>query len=69
MELMVPFNLSAVLARPPQSPGVSRFLSPFVFGTGHDKQAFAMLELLKQNRVDAVICTQSWLRCPTLDFS
>ncbi len=30
-----------------------------VFGTGRDKQAFAMLELLKQNRVDATICTQA----------
>jgi folylpolyglutamate synthase/dihydropteroate synthase len=29
-----------------------------VFGTGRDKHAFAMLDLLKQNRVDAVICTQ-----------
>jgi folylpolyglutamate synthase/dihydropteroate synthase len=30
-----------------------------VFGTGRDKQAFAMLDLLKQNRVDAVICTKA----------
>ena len=30
-----------------------------VFGTGRDKHAFAMLDLLKQNRVDAVICTKA----------
>jgi hypothetical protein len=30
-----------------------------VFGTGRDKQAFAMLDLLKQNRVDAVISTKA----------
>jgi folylpolyglutamate synthase/dihydropteroate synthase len=30
-----------------------------VFGAGRDKQAFAMLDLLKQNRVDAVLCTKA----------
>jgi len=30
-----------------------------VFGTGRDKQAFEMLDLLRRHRVDVVICTRS----------
>ena len=30
-----------------------------VLGTGRDKQAFEMLELLRQHRVDVIICTGS----------
>jgi dihydrofolate synthase/folylpolyglutamate synthase len=54
----VPFNLAAVL----HDLGKIRELAGLcavVFGTGRDKQAFEMLELLKQNRVDVVICTRS----------
>lgn len=54
----VPFNLLAVL----NDLGKIRALTGFcavVFGTGRDKQAFEMLELLKRNRVDVVVCTRS----------
>ena len=54
----VPFNLAAVLH---DLRGIRELAGSFtvVFGTGRDKQAFAMLELLKQNGVDMVICTQA----------
>jgi folylpolyglutamate synthase/dihydropteroate synthase len=54
----VPFNLAAVLR---DLRGIRELAGSFtvVFGTGRDKQAFAMLELLKQNGVDMVICTQA----------
>jgi dihydrofolate synthase / folylpolyglutamate synthase len=54
----VPFNLAAVL----HDLGRIRELAGFctvVFGTGRDKQAFEMLDLLRQNCVDVVICTRS----------
>jgi dihydrofolate synthase/folylpolyglutamate synthase len=54
----VPFNLAAVLRDLHRIRELAGFFA-VVFGTGRDKQAFAMLELLKQNRVDAVICTQA----------
>ena len=53
----VPFNLAAVLRDLHRIQELAGFFA-VVFGTGRDKQAFAMLELLKENRVDAVICTQ-----------
>jgi dihydrofolate synthase / folylpolyglutamate synthase len=54
----VPFNLAAVLRDLRRIPELA---GPFVvvFGAGHDKQAFALLDLLKQNRADAVICTRA----------
>jgi dihydrofolate synthase/folylpolyglutamate synthase len=54
----VPFNLAAVLRDLRRVRELAGFFA-VVFGTGRDKQAFAMLELLKQNRVDATICTQA----------
>jgi len=54
----VPFNLAAVLRDLRRVRELAGFFA-VVFGTGRDKQASAMLELLKQNRVDAVICTQA----------
>jgi dihydrofolate synthase/folylpolyglutamate synthase len=54
----VPFNLAAVLRDLHRIRELAGFFA-VVFGTGRDKQAFAMLELLKVNRVDAVICTQA----------
>jgi dihydrofolate synthase / folylpolyglutamate synthase len=54
----VPFNLAAVL----HDLGRIRELAGFcavVFGTGRDKEAFEMLDLLRQSRVDVVICTRS----------
>jgi dihydrofolate synthase/folylpolyglutamate synthase len=54
----VPFNLAAVLRDLHRIRELAGFFA-IVFGTGRDKQAFAMLELLKQHRVDAVICTQA----------
>jgi dihydrofolate synthase / folylpolyglutamate synthase len=54
----VPFNLAAVL----HDLNRIRELAGFcvvVFGTGRDKQAFEMLDLLRQHRVDVVICTGS----------
>jgi dihydrofolate synthase/folylpolyglutamate synthase len=54
----VPFNLAAVLRDLRRVRELAGFFA-VVFGTGRDKQAFAMLELLKENRVDAVICTQA----------
>jgi dihydrofolate synthase / folylpolyglutamate synthase len=54
----VPFNLAAVLR---DLRGIRELAGFFtvVFGTGRDKQAVAMLELLKQNGVDLLICTQA----------
>ena len=54
----VPFNLAAVLRDLHRIRELAGFFA-VVFGTGRDKQAFAMLELLKQNRVDTVICTKA----------
>jgi dihydrofolate synthase/folylpolyglutamate synthase len=54
----VPFNLAAVLRDLRRMRELAGFFA-VVFGTGRDKQAFAMLDLLKQNRVDAVICTKA----------
>jgi dihydrofolate synthase / folylpolyglutamate synthase len=54
----VPFNLAAVLRDLRRIRELEGFFA-VVFGTGRDKHAFAMLDLLKQNRVDAVICTQA----------
>jgi dihydrofolate synthase/folylpolyglutamate synthase len=54
----VPFNLAAVLRDLHRMRELAGFFA-VVFGTGRDKQAFALLELLKQHRVDAVICTQA----------
>jgi dihydrofolate synthase / folylpolyglutamate synthase len=54
----VPFNLAAVLRDLRRIRELAGFFA-VVFGTGRDKRAFAMLELLKQNRADAVICTQA----------
>jgi dihydrofolate synthase/folylpolyglutamate synthase len=54
----VPFNLAAVLRDLHRIRELAGFFA-VVFGTGRDKQAFAMLKLLKQNRVDAMICTQA----------
>jgi dihydrofolate synthase / folylpolyglutamate synthase len=54
----VPFNLAAVLRDLRRIQESAGFFA-VVFATGRDKQAFAMLDLLKQNRVDAVICTQA----------
>ena len=54
----VPFNLAAVL----HDLNRIRELAGFcvvVFGTGRDKQAFEMLDLLRQHRVDVIICTGS----------
>ncbi len=54
----VPFNLAAVLRDLRRIPELAGFFA-VVFGAGRDKQAFAMLDLLKQNRVDAVLCTKA----------
>ena len=54
----VPFNLAAVLSDLRRIRELGGFFA-VVFGTGRDKQALAMLDVLKQNRVDAVICTQA----------
>lgn len=54
----VPFNLAAVLRDLQSIRELAGFFA-VVFGTGRDKQAFALLELIKQHRVDAVICTQA----------
>jgi dihydrofolate synthase / folylpolyglutamate synthase len=54
----VPFNLAAVLRDLRRIPELAGFFA-VVFGTGRDKQAFAMLDILKQNHVDAVICTKA----------
>jgi dihydrofolate synthase/folylpolyglutamate synthase len=54
----VPFNLAAVLRDLRRIPELAGFFA-VVFGAGRDKQAFAMLDLLKENRVDAVICTKA----------
>src|SRR5258708_33322690 len=50
----VPFNLAAVLRDLRRIRELPGFLI-VVFGVGRDKQAFAMLDLLKQNHVDAVL--------------
>jgi dihydrofolate synthase/folylpolyglutamate synthase len=54
----VPFSLAAVLHDLRRIPELANFFV-VVFGAGRDKQAFAMLDLLKQNRVDVVICTKA----------
>jgi dihydrofolate synthase / folylpolyglutamate synthase len=54
----VPFNLAAVLRDLRRIQELAGFFA-VVFGAGRDKQAFAMLDLLKQNRVDAVLCTKA----------
>src|SRR5258708_15011065 len=54
----VPFNLAAVLHDLRRIRELEGFFA-VVFGAGRDKQAFAMLDLLKQNRVDAVLCTKA----------
>ncbi len=54
----VPFNLAAVLRDLRRIRELPGFLT-VVFGVGRDKQAFAMLDLLKQNHVDAVLCTKA----------
>jgi len=54
----VPFNLAAVLRDLRRIRELAGFCT-VVFGAGRDKQAFAMLDLLKQNRVDAVLCTKA----------
>lgn len=54
----VPFNLAAVLRDLRRIRELAGFFV-VLFGAGRDKQAFAMLDLLKQNRVDAVICTRA----------
>jgi len=54
----VPFNLAAVLRDLRRIPELAGFFA-VVFGAGRDKQAFAMLDLLKRNRVDAVLCTKA----------
>jgi hypothetical protein len=54
----VPFNLAAVL----HDLGRIRELAGFcavVFRTERDKEAFEMLDLLRQSRVDVIICTSS----------
>src|SRR4029077_694313 len=50
----VPFNLAAVL-QVLRTIRELEFFFAVLFGAGRDKQAFGMLELLKQNRVDAVL--------------
>ena len=55
---LVPFSLAAVLHDLRRIPELANFFV-VVFGAGRDKQAFAMLDLLKQNRVDVVICTKA----------
>jgi dihydrofolate synthase/folylpolyglutamate synthase len=54
----VPFNLAAVLRDLRRIRELSGFFA-VVFGGGRDKQAFAMLDLLKQNHVDVVMCTKA----------
>ena len=54
----VPFNLAAVLHDLRRIRELEGCFA-VVFGAGGDKQAFAMLDLLKQNRVDAVLCTKA----------
>jgi len=54
----VPFSLAAVLRDLRRIRELAGFLA-VVFGAGRDKQAFAMLDLLKQNRADAVLCTKA----------
>jgi dihydrofolate synthase/folylpolyglutamate synthase len=59
----VPFNLAAVFHDLARIPELSGFRA-VVFGTGRDKQAFEMLDLLSQNRMDVVICTRSTAGSP-----
>jgi dihydrofolate synthase / folylpolyglutamate synthase len=54
----VPFSLAAILHDVARIRKLRGFCV-VVFGTGRDKQAFEMLKLLKNNRVDVVICTRS----------
>jgi dihydrofolate synthase / folylpolyglutamate synthase len=54
----VPFSLAAVLRDLRRIRELAGSCT-VVFGAGRDKQAFAMLDLLKQNRVDAVLCTKA----------
>jgi dihydrofolate synthase/folylpolyglutamate synthase len=54
----VPFSLAAVLRDLRRIRELAGFFV-VVFGAGGDKQVLAMFDLLKQNRVDAVICTKA----------
>jgi dihydrofolate synthase/folylpolyglutamate synthase len=54
----VPFNLAAVLRDLRRIRELAGFFA-VVFAAGRDKQAFVMLDLLKQNRVDPVLCTKA----------